>query len=199
MAFFIATGTISNDIVRRETRNGVLATFRLETATPRGGKLWIDVECWGHLAGTIAHHGAGGRPVCLSGRLAQKTWRDKATGDARRRYVVTAADIDLLPADQEPLSLIPNSVLLHGTIDHVLPPRQVTSGTISRLRISDGRAGSKTGRLNIDVEHWTSGTTAPLDPPARSRISAIGGLTFQPGAENSPSTFALSARALAFA
>ena len=29
MAFFIATS--SNDVVRKETRNGVLTTFRLET------------------------------------------------------------------------------------------------------------------------------------------------------------------------
>ena len=31
MAFVIATGTSSNDVVRKETRNGVLTTFRLET------------------------------------------------------------------------------------------------------------------------------------------------------------------------
>lgn len=35
MAFFIATGTISNDVVRKETRNGVLTTFRLETIERR--------------------------------------------------------------------------------------------------------------------------------------------------------------------
>ena len=50
MAFFVAAGTISNDIVRKETRNGVLATFRLETGAPRKCKLWIDIETWGHLA-----------------------------------------------------------------------------------------------------------------------------------------------------
>ncbi len=94
MAFFIAAGIISNDIVRRETRAGVLANFRLETGAPRGGRLWIDIECWSHLAGTIAHHGATGRHISVSGRLTQKTWRDKTTGDARCRYVVTAADID---------------------------------------------------------------------------------------------------------
>ena len=83
MAFFIATGIISNDIVRRETRNGVVTTFRLETGAPRGGKLWIDIECWGHLAGTIAHHGTTGRLVSVSGRLTQKSWRDKTSGEAR--------------------------------------------------------------------------------------------------------------------
>ena len=75
MAFFTAIGVISNDIVRRETKNGVVTTFRLETGAPRGRKLWIDVECWGHLAGTIAHHGDTGRAVHLSGILKRTTWR----------------------------------------------------------------------------------------------------------------------------
>ncbi len=35
MAFFVGAGTISEDVVRKETRNGVLAVFRLETGAPK--------------------------------------------------------------------------------------------------------------------------------------------------------------------
>ncbi len=197
MAFFIACGIISNDIVRRETRAGVLATFRLETGAPRGGRLWIDIECWGHLAGTIAHHGAPGRHVSVSGRLTQKSWRDKATGDARCRYVVTAADIDLLTArDQSTLTPLPNSVLLHGTIESVLPARPAGSGTVATLRVTTGRAGSKTGRFDIAVEHWSPGDVKGPDLRIRADVRAIGGLRFTAGTDDVPGSFVLSTRTL---
>lgn len=199
MAFFIACGIISNDIVRRETRAGVLAAFRLETGAPRGGKLWIDVECWGHLAGTIAHHGASGRHVSVSGRLTQKTWRDQTRGDARCRYVVTAADIDLLTArDQQPPTTLSNSVLLNGTIESVLPTRPAGSGTVARLRVTTGRAGSKTGRFSIAVEHWTRSEAKGTEPTPRADVAALGGLTFRAGTDDCPGSFVLSASALSY-
>jgi len=184
MAFFIATGTISNDVVRKETRSGVLATFRLETGAPRGRKLWIDVECWGHLAGTIAHHGGQGRSVNVSGRLTQKSWRDRASGDARQRIVVTALDVDLISeSDNRTQLLAPNSVLLRGTVESVLPSRTVQSGTVSCVRVAEGRAGSKTGRLVLQVEHWTATGTTAVQVDSRRPVAALGSLTL--GARNS--------------
>ena len=177
MAFFIATGIISNDIVRKETRKGVLATFRLETGAPRGRKLWIDIECWGHLAGTIAHHGSTGRVVSVSGRLTQRSWRDRVSGQARHRVAITAYDIDLLADGGQPL-LAPNSVLLCGTIEHVLPPRIVSTGTISFLEVSKGRAGTKTGRLVMQVEHWTANGSPSPQLRKRSAIVCVGALTY---------------------
>ncbi len=182
MAFFVTNGTIRNDVVRRETRNGVLATFRLETGAPRGGRLWIDVETWGHLAGTIAHHATAGRQVSISGRLTQKTWRDHATGEARCRYVVTATDVDLL-ADSTVSTprMVPNAVLLTGTVEAILPNRPVKSGTVSRFRISTGRAGTKTGRLCVHVEHWVPSESARVEMAERIRLNVAGGLAYRAG------------------
>lgn len=199
MAFFIACGIISNDIVRRETRAGVLAAFRLETGAPRGGKLWIDVECWGHLAGTVAHHGASGRHISVSGRLTQKTWRDKTTGHARCRYVVTADDIDLLTArDQQAPTTLPNTMLLNGTIEAVLPTRPAGSGTVTRVHVTTGRAGSKTGRFSIAVEHWTPTGAKGTGPQLRADIAALGGLTFRAATDDVPAGLVLSAHTLSY-
>ena len=63
MAYFHATGVIATDLVRRETKRGVLASFRLVTATPGTGKLWITAEAWGHTAGILNTHGTAGRGV----------------------------------------------------------------------------------------------------------------------------------------
>ena len=153
MAFFVAAGVISDEIVRKETRNGVLATFRLETGAPNNRRLWIDVESWGQLAGTVAHHGSVGRGVLVSGRLTYKTWRDRDTGESRHRYVVTALDVDLLPEGSEPV-LLPSTVVVAGTIETVYPERPTKRGVVHSFRLASGRAGSKTGRLWIDVDHW---------------------------------------------
>lgn len=154
MAFFVGAGTIADDVVRKETRNGVLAIFRLETGAPNNRRLWIDVEAWGHLAGTIAHHASAGRAVLVSGRLTQKTWRDTQSGQARNRYVVTALDIDLLTDNTDPI-LLPTTVVAAGTVKAVYPDRPTTNGVVHSFRLATGRAGAKTGRLWIDVEYWT--------------------------------------------
>ena len=154
MAFFIAAGVISNDVIRRETSKGVLTTFRLETGAPRGRKLWIDVECWGHLAGTMGRHATKGRGVSVSGRLIHKTWRDKNTGDARHRYVIKAIDIDLHPADELVTSHPPNSVILKGTIETIFPDQETMNGVTTSLQVADRGLKSKTSRLQIEVRCW---------------------------------------------
>ena len=153
MAFFVAAGVISDEIVRKETRNGVLTTFRLETGAPNNRRLWIDVESWGQLAGTVAHHGSVGRGVLVSGRLTYKTWRDRQTGESRHRYVVTALDIDLLAEGSE-RPLLPATVVVAGTVETVYPERPTKRGVVHSFRLVSGRAGSKTGRLWIGVEYW---------------------------------------------
>jgi len=196
MAFFIATGIISNDVVRKETSNGVLAAFRLETGAPRGRKLWIDIECWGHLAGTIAHHATKGRSVNVSGRLTQKSWRQNSSGEARERFVVTANDVDLIgEARDETEFSLPNSVLLCGVIERLLPTRMLASGVIASMRIREGRAGSKSGRLSIQVDHWvTEGSLCEYE--AGDWIAAAGGLMHQPRREEAPSHLTLSAQSV---
>ncbi|MCB0997366.1 MAG: single-stranded DNA-binding protein [Acidimicrobiales bacterium] len=178
MAFFVAAGIISDKIVRKETRNGVLATFRLETGAPNNRRLWIDVEAWGQLAGTVAHHGSVGRGVLVSGRLTYKTWRDRETGDSCHRYVVTALDVDLRPEGSEP-TLLPSTVVVAGTVETVYPKRPTKRGVVHSFRLVSGRAGSKTGRLWIDVEHWhRDGASSPA-LPERAATTVSGQLAYR--------------------
>lgn len=181
MAFFVAAGVISDEIVRKETRNGVLATFRIETGAPNDRRLWIDVEAWGQLAGTVAHHGSIGRGVLVSGRLTYKTWRDRDTGESRHRYVVTALDVDLLPEESEPV-LLPATVVVAGTVETVHPDRPTKRGVVHSFRLASGRARSKTGRLWIDVERWSPHTESPLDVQVHQAVSVRGHLDYRPDA-----------------
>jgi single-strand DNA-binding protein len=57
--------------------------------------VWIDVECWGHLAGTCAAHLDRGRHVAVSGALSHVTWTDRE-GARRERWFVKAAQVTFL-------------------------------------------------------------------------------------------------------
>ena len=72
---------------------------------------------------------------------------------------------------------VPNSVLLRGTVESVLPSRIVQSGKVSCLRVSEGRAGSKTGRLLVHVEHWSPADTPGSDIELALSVAVLGSLT----------------------
>lgn len=173
MTHFLGSGTIASDIVRKETRNGVVASFRLRSGPKGHGRVWIDVEAWGHLAGTIHQHGSPDRSVIVAGRLTQKTWHDRATGEARHRHVITAFDIDLLPDGHE--AELPNTIVAAGTVDCDPVTRPAGTGTVTAFQFAAGRAGAKTGRLWIDVEHWHR---EPLTIDRRTHAVLVGHLAF---------------------
>jgi len=204
MAFFIAAGSISNDIVRKETRNGVLATFRLETGAPRNGKLWIDIETWGHLAGTIAHYASKDRGVTVSGRLIQKTWRDKTTGESRNRYVVTANEIDFHPNSFVPWSSPPtNSVLTSGRVGSLLPSKPAGTGSLSCFRLAAGKANTKAGRLQIEVRQCRQVEEPVTGLERGASVVVVGALAYSANSgramRTSHSSYYLSAREVGLA
>jgi single-strand DNA-binding protein len=87
------TGTLSGDPARRETAKGVVTTFRI--ASDGAPRVWIDIECWGHLAGTCAAHLDRGRHVAVAGSLGHTTWTDRE-GARRERWFVKAAQVTFL-------------------------------------------------------------------------------------------------------
>lgn len=175
MAFFTAIGTISNDIVRRETKNGVVATFRLETGAPRGRKLWIDVDCWGHLAGSVGRFGARGRMVSVSGRLLEKTWRDKTSGDRRVRINVRAYDLEFVSA-VETGELLANHVQAAGRLLNDVTFSEVRGRAVAEFTIRSGRSGSKVGRLDLPCETWADAIASEYPPGPSSDAIAAGSL-----------------------
>ena len=91
-------GRLDDDPIRKEVNGSVVCSFRIASGRTgsKNGRLWIDVDTWGPLAGTCYQHLRKGRTVLVAGRLTQKQWADPATGERRSRYFVTANDIDFL-------------------------------------------------------------------------------------------------------
>ncbi len=92
-------GRLVEDPVRKEANGSVVTSFRIASGRSgsKSGRLWIDVDTWGRLAGTCHQHLGKGRHVLVSGRLTQKEWADKITGENRVRYVISARDVDFIP------------------------------------------------------------------------------------------------------
>ena len=88
-------GTLTDNPARRDTKRGVVATFRLAASgTPR---IWIDIESWGQLAGRVAQYLVKGRSVAVVGNLAHDSWTDQA-GHRRDRWYIRAERITFLDA-----------------------------------------------------------------------------------------------------
>ena len=175
MAFFTAIGTISNDIVRRETKNGVVTTFRLETGAPGGRKIWIDVECWGHLAGTVAYHGETGRALAVSGELAQKEWRDPH-GDRRARRLVQLSQAYFMPRPVA-ASTCENTFLIAGRVHCDPTTTSAGSGLKLELTLCSNRRHGSRHRLAVPATIWRPNADRLPDIKAGQELSASGSLS----------------------
>lgn len=91
-------GRLETDPVRKEANGSVVCSFRLASGRTgkKGGRLWIDIDTWGKLAGTCHQHLTKGRRVLVAGRLTQKQWAEPSTGEKRSRYLITAIDVEFL-------------------------------------------------------------------------------------------------------
>ena len=89
-------GRVEEDPVRKEANGSVVCTFRLASGRTgsKTGRLWIDIETWGPLAGVCYQHLRKGRTIIVAGRLTQKQWADTTTGEKRTRLIVTASAVD---------------------------------------------------------------------------------------------------------
>lgn len=92
-------GRLEKEPVRREVTGSVVCTFRIASGRTgvRGGRVWIDVEAWGALAGMCYRHLTEGRSVIVSGRLIQREWADASSAQRRWKHLVHASSVEFLP------------------------------------------------------------------------------------------------------
>lgn len=92
-------GRLEQEPVRREVNGSVVCTFRITSGRTgvRGGRVSIDVEAWGALAGLCYRHLTEGRSVIVSGRLIQREWSDVQSAQRRWRHLVHASSVEFLP------------------------------------------------------------------------------------------------------
>ncbi len=106
----IITGNLTRDPELRTTPNGasvcsfsvaVNRVFRDSSGTQQESVSFIDCSAWGKLGEMIGQYAKKGAGVLVSGRLDQRTWEDKNTGQKRSRVEIVVEDFNFTSAANE--------------------------------------------------------------------------------------------------
>ena len=98
----IITGNITRDPDLRTTPNGssvcsfsvaVNRVYRDSSGAQKEDVSFIDCSAWGKLGEMIGQY-AKGSGVLVSGRLSQRTWEDKTSGQKRSRVEIVVEDFN---------------------------------------------------------------------------------------------------------
>lgn len=101
----IITGNLTRDPELRTTPNGssvcsfsvaVNRVFRDSSGSQQEDVSFIDCSAWGKLGEMINQYAKKGTGVLVSGRLDQRSWEDKNTGQKRSRVEVVVEDFNFL-------------------------------------------------------------------------------------------------------
>ena len=99
----IITGNLTRDPELRSTPNGasvcsfsvaVNRTYRDASGEQREDVSFIDCSAWGKLGEMISQYAKKGTGVLVSGRLDQRSWEDKTTGQKRSRVEIVVEDFN---------------------------------------------------------------------------------------------------------
>jgi len=99
----IIAGNLTRDPDLRTTPNGasvcsfsvaVNRVYRDSSGTQQESVSFIDCSAWGKLGEMIGQYAKKGSGVLVSGRLDQRTWEDKTTGQKRSRVEIVVEDFN---------------------------------------------------------------------------------------------------------
>ena len=101
----IITGNITRDPEMRSTPSGatvcgfsvaVNRSFRDSTGEQKETVSFIDCSAWGKAGEIIAQYAKKGSGILVSGRLDQRSWEDKDSGQKRSRVEIVVEDFNFL-------------------------------------------------------------------------------------------------------
>ena len=104
----IITGNLTRDPELRTTPNGssvcsfsvaVNRVYRDASGEQKEDVSLIDCSAWGKLGEMIGQYAKKGSGVLVSGRLDQRSWEDKNTGQKRSRVEVVVEDFNFIGAN----------------------------------------------------------------------------------------------------
>lgn len=165
----IIAGNLTRDPELRTTSNGAnVCSFSVAVnrSYKSNGQMqetvsFIDCVAWGKLGEIVAQYGRKGTGVLVSGRLDQRSWDDKNTGQKRSRMEINVEDFNFLSdgARRENASTVYGAGATYGggeSTDTAAANAAVTDVTAA------GTAGAPAGTPTGDV--------APEDVPADGEI-----------------------------
>lgn len=106
----IITGNLTRDPDLRTTPNGssvcsfsvaVNRVYRDSSGKQQEDVSFIDCSAWGKLGEMIGQYAKKGSGVLVSGRLSQRSWEDKTTGQKRSRIEIVVEDFNFTSSASE--------------------------------------------------------------------------------------------------
>ena len=106
----IITGNLTRDPELRTTPNGasvcsfsvaVNRVYRDSNGEQKEDVSFIDCSAWGKLGEMINQYAKKGSGVLVSGRLDQRSWEDKTTGQKRSRVEIVVEDFNFTGAARD--------------------------------------------------------------------------------------------------
>ena len=101
----IITGNLTRDPELRTTPNGasvcsfsvaVNRVFKDSNGEQKEDVSYIDCSAWGRLGEMISQYAKKGSGVLVSGRLDQRSWEDKNSGNKRSRVEIVVEDFNFV-------------------------------------------------------------------------------------------------------
>lgn len=101
----VLAGNLTRDPELRTTPNGasvcaftiaVNRNYKDSSGAQQEQTSFIDCSAWGKAAELINQYMKKGRPLLVSGRLSQRSWEDKTTGQKRSRTEVVVEDFTFI-------------------------------------------------------------------------------------------------------
>lgn len=101
----VLAGNLTRDPELRTTLNGasvcaftiaVNRNYKDSSGAQQEQTSFIDCSAWGKAAELINQYMKKGRPLLVSGRLSQRSWEDKTTGQKRSRTEVVVEDFTFI-------------------------------------------------------------------------------------------------------
>ena len=98
-------GRLTRDPELRYTNNhnpvtnfavAVTRKYKTKGGDLREDTVFVDCDCWANTAEWVGTKTHKGDPVLVEGRLKQDEWEDKASGQTRRKLMVTADRVQAL-------------------------------------------------------------------------------------------------------
>ena len=106
----IITGNLTRDPELRNTPNGasvcsfsvaVNRTFKDSNGDQKEDVSYIDCSAWGRLGEMINQYAKKGSGVLVSGRLDQRSWEDKTSGQKRSRVEIVVEDFNFTGSSRD--------------------------------------------------------------------------------------------------
>lgn len=114
----ILMGNLTRDVELKFTPKGTAIAkfglainrkYRTESGDSKEDVCFVDIDCFGKQAETIAQYMRKGSKIHLTGRLKLDSWDDKATGQKRSRLGVVLESFQFIDSGDKQSALAPRA------------------------------------------------------------------------------------------